>query len=281
MRVILATIWLVTGGAGWAQQPLAPQAGEQDPAVQEEEEERRRYSVELIIFEYADSVSAGGEVFVPEEAQAADSEEMAEIQLPDYRARLGAARLNEYSDLEEVNVHGAIELTLLERESFTLIEAYDRLQRLDAYEPLLHVGWVQTTTEPARTPAIQLRRLGDPPLRLDGELKLYLSRYLHLVVDLELDARAGTAAVANEQTPYFGDSRDRFDAFDRQRMPAPTVRYRISEDRIFKNGDLRYFDHPKFGVLVKIARYEPEDSLTPGETDEDVLAPGTAINRGW
>jgi hypothetical protein len=38
------------------------------------------------------------------------------------------------------------------------------------------------------------------------------------------------------------------------------VRFRIAEDRIFKSGDLRYFDHPKFGVLAKISRVEePED----------------------
>ncbi len=32
------------------------------------------------------------------------------------------------------------------------------------------------------------------------------------------------------------------------------VRYRISEDRIFRSGELRYFDHPKFGVLARITR---------------------------
>ena len=38
------------------------------------------------------------------------------------------------------------------------------------------------------------------------------------------------------------------------------VRYRIEEDRIFRNGELRYFDHPKFGVLAKITRVEEEES---------------------
>jgi hypothetical protein len=42
------------------------------------------------------------------------------------------------------------------------------------------------------------------------------------------------------------------------------VRYRIDEDRIFRNGELRYFDHPKFGVLAKITRAEDVE-LQDGE----------------
>jgi hypothetical protein len=45
-------------------------------------------------------------------------------------------------------------------------------------------------------------------------------------------------------------------------LPAP-VRYRIFEDRIFKSGDLRYFDHPKFGVLAKITRVEEPGDEEP------------------
>ena len=41
----------------------------------------------------------------------------------------------------------------------------------------------------------------------------------------------------------------------------------ISEDRIFRNGELRYFDHPKFGVLAKITRVEESDEEVLGETE--------------
>ena len=46
--------------------------------------------------------------------------------------------------------------------------------------------------------------------------------------------------------------------------------YRIEEDRIVKNGDVRYFDHPKFGVVVKVTRVE---AIAAPETDDDVLLP--------
>ena len=72
---------------------------------------------------------------------------------------------------------------------------------------------------------------------LDGSLTLYLSRFLHLVVDLELGA-------ANA-TPVF---------------------YRIEEDRILRNGELRYYDHPRFGLLARVTRVEESDdgSELPG-----------------
>jgi hypothetical protein len=102
-----------------------------------------------------------------------------------------------------------------------------------------------------------LRRLGDSPLRLNGTVTLYLSRYLHLVVDLALDEKISRSD-PYETSPYYGDSRKRSDysfGYDAKPQPAP-VRYRIEEDRIVRNGELRYYDHPRFGVLAKITRVE-------------------------
>jgi hypothetical protein len=42
------------------------------------------------------------------------------------------------------------------------------------------------------------------------------------------------------------------------------VRYRIQENRIVKNGEIRYFDHPKFGVIAKVTRVEVAE-----DSDED------------
>ena len=64
----------------------------------------------------------------------------------------------------------------------------------------------------------------------------------------------------------FGDARMGYDLFDT--AAAAEVRYRIQEDRIFKSGELRYFDHPKFGVLVRVSRVEEPD---PDELADDPL----------
>ena len=56
---------------------------------------------------------------------------------------------------------------------------------------------------------------------------------------------------------------DMFGRTDEPDEPLP-VYYRLEENRILKNGELRYYDHPKFGVLAKVTRVEVEDE------DEDI-----------
>jgi hypothetical protein len=149
---------------------------------------------------------------------------------------------------------------------FTMTDVASRLERLDVYRPLMHFAWTQVTRPEEKTRPIELRELAEPAEGLDGSFALYLSRYLHLVVDLSLERDAPPAAplAIDDSAREFGDdgAESRYDA-----AGPYTVRFRIFEDRIFKSGDLRYFDHPKFGVLAKISRVEKPD----GEQSEDGL----------
>lgn len=216
--------------------------------IAEEPQEIRRYVVEMIIFRYAQDVSTGSEIFPGDEAE---YEEPPEEPVP---ARDETPR--RFRDIERV---------ALGRDEFTMGDIMNRLRRLDAYKPIMHFGWSQSTWPEEETLPIRLSSLAKPPADLDGTLKLYLSRFLHLVVDLELDApRSANLDVAvGEPASDSGDYR-RLDAFGSIAQPGP-VRYRIEEDRIFRSGELRYFDHPKFGVLAKIMRVDEdtEDSLNP------------------
>lgn len=248
----------------------------------ETEEEIRRYSVEVIVFEYSEGATVAGEVFLPEEPLPLEEPQepvIEEILLPDYRGQLRALRDYENTEIEEIQLTGPVEMFLLPPEEFTLTAAYERLQRLDAYNPIMHAGWVQTTAAPEDAPEIRLRRLGDPPLRLDGTLTLYLSRYLHLVVDLALNAGVAMddeslVAEPDEPVPSYGDTAYEDDyAFDASASAPRQLFFRINDDRIFRNGDLRYFDHPKFGLLAKVSRYELEEALSPAESDEEFLLP--------
>lgn len=262
-----------------------------------------RFSVEFILFRYSDSVASGSELFLP------DAPLDAEPAIPTYgdipSAALGAegeprtfgdARpvdidpnvvhteaspdsavvtlaaeemLDEElldEELTELPSARDIELRVLTEDERTMEEQYATLSRLGAYEPVLWSGWTQTVREEAQTPAVSLRRLGPIPLAFKGDLKLYLGRFLHLVVDLSLTYRqpvAEPAAPAEEPT-MFGSIRSRD-------LGMQQISFRISEDRIVRNGDQRYFDHPKFGLLTKLTRVEDP----PPETDESVLLPGS------
>ena len=217
----------------------------QDEVATEEEIQIRRYSVEVIIFSYAEVFASGSEVFVPDELPAED--------LTGEFRELAPLRRRARDD----------EIIMLSKDEFTLGEAYGRLQRLQAYKTLMHFGWTQVTypdEEPLTRP---LASFAKPPRGLQGDLTLYLSRYLHLAVNLQLD---GEPAKAAPEVIELTDYRD--DVYRQLGSPLASgpTRYRIEEDRIFRNGELRYFDHPKFGALVKIARVEEE-----AELDEDEL----------
>ena len=220
---------LALGLAGLAL--LAPAAA-QDP---DDEPEARRYTVEVIIFRYAQDVGTGGEIFPPDEPEPiifGNPMPTDEAEQP-----RGPTPRSEAEQPPETGPLRDIEFTRLARDEFQLAEMYRRLERLQAYDPLMHFGWTQATWPQEETRPISLHRFGRPPPDLDGSLTLYLSRFLHLVVDLELGA-------ASE---------------------APVI-YRIEEDRILRNGELRYYDHPRFGLLAKVTRVEESEdgSELPG-----------------
>jgi len=237
---------------------ISPMAAAQD-VVAEETPEIRRYTVEVIIFSYAEEVSVGTELFEPDEPPEeysplpSEGEFVFEDQQPEPAPAEASVEPGEEPQGPEFILHIEDELTMT--------DILGRLERLDAYEPIMHFAWTQATYPQEETIAIELPALGEPPEGLTGSFTLYLSRYLHLVVDLTLDdPETPLDPVAIEEPAFsYGDDRIGFGYEDREMQP---VRFRIQENRIFKNGDLRYFDHPKFGVLAKITRVEEE------ETDE-------------
>ena len=106
---------------------------------------------------------------------------------------------------------------------------------------------------------MELAVFGEPPEGLDGSFQLYLGRYLHLVVDLALSAPTEVEEIVfvDEREFIYGDSRPQYE-FEIEPEVGP-VRYRIQENRIIKNAEIRYFDHPKFGVIAKVTRVEVDD----------------------
>ena len=249
-----------------------------EPLQEEEAEETvdpiRRYTVELIIFAYAESASTGSEIWIADE--------------PAIEAAYKSSNDNYFGDfaedLTEIETSVAhrymdLELVLSGEDDYTMNGIYDMLLELDAYEPLVRTGWTQPTYEKEVTASIELQTLAESPPWLDGSLTLYLGRYLHLVVDLTMNADRTARQELGEGSdgePTFGDSRVRneYEAIDAYgELLAPPIRYRILEDRIMKNGDIRYYDHPKFGVVAKITRFEePQEDEFIDDTDD--LLPG-------
>lgn len=276
--------------AGVALAGLATQATAQDdadPLLEEETEEVvepiRRYTVELIVYAYGESVSSGTEIWLPEVPETDETQDA----VPDrfFWPRRSEDRESD-EELAEIEVPAIgrrymdPELVQFGEDDYTMTDIYDKLVELEAYEPIVRAGWTQLTYEKDLTGPVTLQTLVEHPPWLDGNLTLYLGRYLHLVVDLAMDAdRPAMEEPQDDETAVevtFADSsvQSGFGPIDAYgELLRPPIQYRIFEDRIVKNGDVRYFDHPKFGVIAKITRYEePEEDEFIDDTDD--LLPG-------
>lgn len=229
--------------------PLVAAQAQEDST--DEDAEIRRYAVEMIIFRYAQAVSVGTEIFPADKPVVED---------PGFDQE---PLLTEDEPLEEIpRFYRSIEFAPLAEDEYTMGDILGRLERLDVYEPLMHFGWSQATWPNEDTLPIELGTMGTPPKGLNGSLRLYLSRYLHLVVDLQLDAPEARDSV--DSLSNYGEYRS-LNEFGDIGEPIP-VRYQINENRILRSGELRYFDHPKFGVLARVTRVEG----APEETPEDL-----------
>ncbi|HLQ27114.1 MAG TPA: CsiV family protein [Acidiferrobacterales bacterium] len=120
----------------------------------------------------------------------------------------------------------------------SLAPAVAALGRDPSYRILAHKLWVQTAEaeKDAKPVRIRSKQAGE----LDGVMKLYVSRFLHLEVDLLFrgENTANLNATANPSVTVVA--------------PAGEQLYEISETRRVKSKEIHYFDHPKFGLVVRI-----------------------------
>ena len=142
---------------------------------------------------------------------------------------------------------------LLTAEEFELTSTANRLERLDVYTPLFHGGWVQEGLAEDEAIPFDLSLLGEFNPR--GTIRLHVSRFLHLTLAL----RFQSARAAGDQLNPVGGGLEEIS------LPP---RYDLHVQRLMRSGELHFFDHPAFGVIV-VVRPQPEEP----ETLEDDLTP--------
>ncbi len=135
---------------------------------------------------------------------------------------------------------------LLHQDDLELRSVWNSLQRLQAYTPILHGGWIQEARPERQATPFDIAYLGRFNPR--GTVTLHLSRFPHVNVDLSYLPGVG----ANDAGGGLGEIET-------------GPRFRLNEERrIPRNGELHYLDHPAFGVIIMI---RPQPRHTNG-TDE-------------
>jgi len=118
-----------------------------------------------------------------------------------------------------------------------LSAAVAALEKSGRHHVLAHLRWQQSAEAKSASKPVKISNVEGG---LDGSLRFYLSRFL--VLDLNLALR---------ESPSGG-------IFDGSAGNETTV-YRLNEPRRIKLSETHYFDHPKFGALVRISPAKTAD----------------------
>lgn len=137
----------------------------------------------------------------------------------------------------------ALRVRVLGPDELKLGAEFRKLRALAAYRPLVHTGWVQPGLPEADAEPFDLKVLG--VLNPSGTIRVHLTRFLHVTLDLTYQADGvGAALSASDGLTELG------------RAP----RYRLRATRNVRSNELHYFDHPAFGVLVRITPVQTQNN---------------------
>jgi len=187
------------------------------------------YTVELVVFRNLMPDLEGNEIWSPDRVN---------TNIPDLdQAKIAADSADETTDIGK---------------AVALLESNNK------YQVLTHKRWVQTADARSTSPVM---RITDTANDLDGTVVFYMSRFLHVDVDLLLKDESDqnnkpangvtSSAVANPVA--LSSSTNNSSAA----VAPPDLTYKIDESRRIRSNQINYFDHPKFGVLLEIT---PMDS---------------------
>jgi hypothetical protein len=146
----------------------------------------------------------------------------------------------------------AFAFRLLGPDQMKLNAEYAKIRGSSAYRPLGHAAWIQEGLPEDRARPIDLAELGiaNP----SGTIQLHVSRYLHVSVNLTYRRSSGGTNVpaadeAAPERPAGAQSGAEADGLDTVTV-AP--RYIMDQQRRIRSGELQYFDHPMFGLLLLV-----------------------------
>ena len=145
---------------------------------------------------------------------------------------------------------------VLRRDELELRGALQRLERDGEYTALAHGGWVQPAYPPDQATPVDISLLGT--VNPVGTVKLHLSRFLHVTVDLVYRA---------PPVPEFLQAA----TVDSERLSELELppRYALRIQRRVRSGEVHYLDHPAIGILV-VVRPQP---VEPGDVDDPLSPP--------
>ena len=145
-----------------------------------------------------------------------------------------------------------------------------QIKRASDVKLIRHFGWLQPGLEEKKALSVRITDAmpgsGDigsrlSPPRLDGTLRLILSRYLHLQSDLiwydplNEEELAALEALSQHESEADVDENVAPTTFDESPLNTHLA-YRLQQSRRMRSNEIHYIDHPRFGLIVQVTPYE-------------------------
>lgn len=157
------------------------------------------------------------------------------------------------------------------------------LRRSSKYQLVLHEAWLQPINSKPTAVLIQAGDRYDDLYDIDGTLSFSRSRFLHVRTDLwftrfeqrynqqQLMSLAATDLPGNDLPENAGDYPDLVALEKKHDTYIAVHSYPLRHSRRMRSSVLHYIDHPFFGILVKINRFdyspEPESDAANGAAE--------------
>lgn len=115
-------------------------------------------------------------------------------------------------------------------------KAFEKMHESGKYMLISHKRWIQDAMPKTDS---QLIRIANGEAKLDGAVRFYKNRFLHLDINLMLGEEfmpvsSGTASTNSDPTDSMQNT------------------FVINEHRRIRSKSLNYFDHPRFGVIIQV-----------------------------
>ena len=121
----------------------------------------------------------------------------------------------------------------LEESQLTLAGAYSAIQNSSRYQPMRYLAWQQPQKNSEQADSVKVSASSDNGSQsLLGYVRIRSSTYLHVDLDLAYYLDGGPGDFVRSQSRVS----------------------RMQESRRIKLNEIHYFDHPLFGVIVRVVR---------------------------
>ena len=150
----------------------------------------------------------------------------------------------------------------LPRESFTLGTIARSLRRSSKYDLAMHKAWIQPVSSSPSPILLQTGEQYDELFEIDGTLSISRSRYLHVQADLwftQFEPKYNQSQFGSGSSIEFSELEKSYPELIRIEQNRDSFiaiqSFPLHHSRRMRRSALHYIDHPYFGILIKIEKF--------------------------